>query len=261
MRIERIPAAAYFADKALSRSFLWTLIEKSPRKAWFELEEGKDPTPAMTLGTAIHTAILEPYRWDTDYTVGTQKRTTKEGKAAYEEAIAAGRTYLTPEQAATAMGCSAAVAAHEKASKILSGGEPEVSVFWQDEETGLDLKARFDYLRSDGIIVDIKSTSDANPKDFQRSAWHYGYHFQAAFYLRAAKAVGIPATAFVLIAVETSPPFDVAVYVADQDFILHGEAAVQSALGKAKDCIATQTFPGYGNEIFTLSAPVWAALR
>lgn len=76
---------------------------------------------------------------------------------------------------------------------LLSDGYSEVSVFWIDEETGARCKARFDYLRTRGII-DLKSygcPSDAPPLTFfLRQIERYGYELQASHYRHAWEAMG-----------------------------------------------------------------------
>lgn len=67
---------------------------------------------------------------------------------------------------------------------VLSGGQPEVSVFWTDE-TGLRLKARFDYLRI-GTTVDLKTFAARSGRElvdaFTLSVDDYAYDMQAAHY-------------------------------------------------------------------------------
>src|SRR6185437_7168075 len=45
---------------------------------------------------------------------------------------------------------------HHSATKALSGGMAEVSIFWTDEETGVPMKIRPDYLKTK-IAIDLKS--------------------------------------------------------------------------------------------------------
>lgn len=52
------------------------------------------------------------------------------------------------------------VFAHKTAAKALTGGYAEVSILWVDEESGVPMKARCDYLKTRAII-DIKSFSNA----------------------------------------------------------------------------------------------------
>lgn len=77
------------------------------------------------------------------------------------------------------------VESHPDVSRALSGGYPEVSIFWVDEETGVPCKARVDYLKP-RVIVDLKSFSNARNKPVDRAIADvvaaYGYHMQAVHY-------------------------------------------------------------------------------
>lgn len=51
------------------------------------------------------------------------------------------------------------ITAHSSAAKALTGGQAEVSIFWVDEETGVPLKIRVDYLKVKALL-DVKSFSN-----------------------------------------------------------------------------------------------------
>src|SRR5215813_11398325 len=98
MTSNRIPATGcypnitneeYHADKAyLSRSALMD-FDKSPYTYWAKHlnpdRPKKDATPAMELGTAFHTLILEPHLFQKNYFIMPEKVLLKNvGKEAYE---------------------------------------------------------------------------------------------------------------------------------------------------------------------------------
>lgn len=51
------------------------------------------------------------------------------------------------------------VEAHSGTEKAFRGGYPEVSIFWRDEETGVPMKARIDYLKA-RAVVELKTFSN-----------------------------------------------------------------------------------------------------
>src|SRR3546814_14526079 len=57
---------------------------------------------------------------------------------------------------------------HPDLSKAFSGGHPEVSIFWQDEQTGISCKARLDYLKA-RAIVDLKTFSNPLSKPIDKA--------------------------------------------------------------------------------------------
>jgi hypothetical protein len=69
------------------------------------------------------------------------------------------RTLLKPSLMEDIERAARLVFAYKDTSKALTGGRAEVSVFWIDEETGVPLKARIDYLKVKAII-DVKSFSN-----------------------------------------------------------------------------------------------------
>lgn len=81
------------------------------------------------------------------------------------------------------------IEAHPQLCKAFTGGEPQVSIFWTDEETGVPCKARLDYLKP-RAIVDLKSIGNEIGLPIEKACYravaNYRYHIQAAFYLEAA---------------------------------------------------------------------------
>ena len=71
---------------------------------------------------------------------------------------------------------------------LLSGGFPEVTILWTDEETGVPMKARLDYWKPDAI-PDLKTFSNQYGKPLNRAVAgnvaNYKYHIQVAVYHEA----------------------------------------------------------------------------
>lgn len=67
---------------------------------------------------------------------------------------------------------------------LLNGGESELSCYHTDEETGVLLKCRSDYIHRDlGLSVNFKTSRSIKSHELRSSAAEYGYHIQTAFYL------------------------------------------------------------------------------
>lgn len=97
---------------------------------------------------------------------------------------------------------------HDTTRELLTGGRPEVSIFWTDEETGVELKARLDYLKSP-VIVDLKTFSNirglhVDDAVAQTVAAHK-YGLQAVMYCDALKAVEKVQPQFTFIFLESGP--------------------------------------------------------
>lgn len=130
------------------------------------------------------------------------------------------------------------MAADPYARAALTGGMPEVSFFVRDPETGVTLKARMDYVRPRST-VDVKTFSNSRGKPVEKAVFeaifYEGYHLQCVFYnqvrelARRQLAAGEISThgevseqwhrefteteghGFVLIFIESAPPFDLRV--------------------------------------------------
>lgn len=172
------------------------------------------------------------------------------------------RTVLTQEQWDMLHGMRDAVMSHPAAGALLSKlpGQAELSVYWNDSETGALCRCRPDYWRQDDLLVDLKTTEDASPEGFSKSIANYRYDVQAAYYLDGVnQATGRKPRQFVFIAVEKKPPYAVGVYTLDAETLMLGRAQYQADLLKYSVCLANDNWPGYGDKIQKISMPTWHA--
>jgi len=76
--------------------------------------------------------------------------------------------------------------------RLFKDGRPEVSIFWTCERTGIKKKARIDYLKTTGTIVDLKTFSNPHKRPVTdaaiQSIVNFKYHIQAVHYTDAVKA-------------------------------------------------------------------------
>lgn len=252
----------YHAHPAISKSHL-DKVAKSPAHYWEHYlspdRVPQEPTPAMILGTALHTAVLEPQLWDQQFAVPPQAfdRRTKVGKELAQafEAEAEGKTVLTPDDADRIRRMADAVHRHPASSFLLElPGIREASYFWPDFDTGLECKCRPDWHSKDHrIIVDVKTTEDASPRGFAKSVANFRYHVQAFWYQRPFPE----AEQFLFIAVEKSPPYLVAVYAATPAMVAAGGRAADRDLRQIAACRESGVWPGYSDEIQPLDLPTW----
>jgi hypothetical protein len=210
------PMLDYHRWSCASNSRLTKLL-RSPAHLKAYLDEPDDDTNALTMGRAAHSAILEPEDFAKRYgrSSGVDRR-TKAGKQEWDDLLTEfGVGYvLKPDDYDAALKMRESVRAHASASKLLAGeGDVEFSVVW-----GFDLgndervrcKARLDKFSraiAGGVIVDVKTTRDASPREFERSIFTHGYHRQGALYLDAARSAGYDADHFVIVAVEKESPW------------------------------------------------------
>jgi hypothetical protein len=178
------------------------------------------------------------------------------------------KNVLKQDQMEALTALRASVFKHAGASKLLSKGEAEASLFWTDEMTGLKCRIRPDWYSQqsedwlvDGYVTDLKSCVSANKVDFAKAVANLGYDIQAAFYIDGVKAVTGNTVDFVFIAVEKTAPYTTACYKASQEMIEVGRAKYRGALELLKWCQENKQYPGYqpNGEIETIDLPRWAA--
>lgn len=256
----KMSAEEYHAHGAVGSSSLRTLLEKSPAHYIYEKNNPAESTPAQAFGTAIHAAILEPKLFLENVVI----EPVFSGKGSVSERALwhlenHGKLILKGEQHDQINGILNSLSAHSIASKYISSGSSEESLFWHDHDTKIICKARPDFVREGHILVDIKTTRDASFKGFQASIAGYGYHIQAAMYLDAATAVyGQEFDEFIIVAVEKEPPYAINIFLIDEDAIREGRALYMSALKTLNECFKKNVFPAYAEAIKSVSLPSWS---
>lgn len=260
----------YHGGVGISKSGL-DLMARSPLHYWAAyhdpLRKPREETPAMRFGTAIHTAVLEPGTFLDRYVIlpdGLDRR-TKDGKAEYAvleaKAEAKGAQLLPYADFDKAMAIKSACHTHPMAKQLFRDGKAEMSVFWTDEETGVLCKCRPDWLLGgdNPAILDLKTTVDASPDGFMKSAYKYRYHVQAAWYLDGLEAaMGVKPDVFMFLAIEKDPPYAPAFYYADDAMITAGRAEYRRLLRLYAQCQNEGSWPGYNPKLQPLSLPKWA---
>jgi exodeoxyribonuclease VIII len=247
----------YAALDAINASSLKILYQKSPLHFMYSQTHPREETASMTLGTAVHMAILEPERFASYYIVAPDlDKRAKEYKAFVE--ACGGRPFLSADQAETVLAMQSAVERCEAARPYLLGGEAEKVLTWTDEETGIACKGRLDLLLEDGTIVDLKTARDISARPFASDAAKYGYLFSLAFYHDGCVACGIDPPEVVMVAAENSAPFDCIVYRVCADDIDVGREMYRTALTRLAKCRETGRWPGRFGVVQDFVLPPWA---
>ncbi|HEX6684988.1 MAG TPA: PD-(D/E)XK nuclease-like domain-containing protein [Candidatus Limnocylindrales bacterium] len=269
-----LPAEVYHAqDEWLSWSRMKNLIPPStPAHFKAAMEAPQERKRHFDLGKIVHKLVLgegeafevvqaldrkkEPYD-ATDYkTVSAQEHRD----AIYER----GNVPVLAAELADANAMAAAVKAHPIGAALFTSGKPEVSLFWVDETTGVKCRARLDWLPDavEGrrlIVPDLKTAVTAAPAEFSKAGAKFGYYGQATHYSDGIKALGIDADpAFLFVVVEKAAPWLVSVgQFTERDDRRLARAVVDHCRRLYAECTATDTWPGYGESVASLSLPMW----
>ena len=214
-------------------------------------------TKAMADGTAVHAFFLERDKFDTDFVIkpADMRLNTKVGK---EWALEHQNKIIIDSELGNNLYEMEKSFMDSPARLIYDKqGQSELSYFWDD--LGLVKgKCRPDWISNDGnIVVDIKTTTDASPKGFQKSIANWGYHLQLVWYIRGLQKLGLPAKEFIFIAIEKTPPFSVGVYRANKEMITYANDEINNLVYDIDESLKSDNFPDYTPEIMDLGLPNW----
>lgn len=260
--VKGLPEDLYHRTRALVSKSSLDKIAQTPSHYRYHLANPVVPTRAMVTGSALHTVVLEPDLFKQKFVVMPEfgNMRTNLAKAKRDEWIAeygSGKTYLTAEEMATVIGMADSLRMHPTVRILLADFEPEVTIVWTDEETGLKCKGRIDALSryAGGIPVDIKSARDASESGFMRAAHNRRYHVQDSTYIGGLRANGSEARNFILPAVESKPPYAVGVYQFRSPSLIAGDELRRRDMRTLAKCLKTDHWPGYTENIRDIDIP------
>lgn len=273
---ENVPEEVYHADKTAVNSSSLRKILKSPAsfKASFWGEK-QEPTDAMKFGTLVHQAILEGPKFRERYVVAPEfMGFTKDGRPSaqsaeakrkkaewYAEQEMMQRLVVTQEEMDKLMGMIDSVVNHKDAFSLLKNCVTEVSGYFACPKTGILNRIRVDALeRNLNALIDVKTTTDCSIEAFSKTIWNYRYDFQMAQYGIGTEIISGKKMEFhAFIAIEKEPPYEVAVYVADEGLMSKGAEDYHKAMAKLAECIKTDKWEGYqASGIQNIGLPHWA---
>jgi hypothetical protein len=259
--VDGMPHNEYLNHPALSVSGMKMLLPPGcPALFRYYQDHPRPSKRAYDFGHVVHSLVLDD--GPQIVPIDADDWRTKDARAQRDEAYAAGQVPILAHEYTEAETCAASVKAHPLAGSLLRQGEAEKSLFWEDKETGVRLRGRLDWLttRPGGrvIAVDLKTAANADNDSFSKTAAAYGYHRQAVHYLEALMACGIADDpSFVFVVVEKEPPYLVNVIQLDADAERIGRQQIRQAINTYKQCIDTNTWPGYSSGVELVGLPVY----
>jgi hypothetical protein len=281
---------------SVSRSGIM-LYHESPHKYWKKyIAEDRvieTATPAMELGTALHTFVLEPHLFGEIYViepvyhkmpervllknVGRPKfEAYKDEKAkleflnmqleeAFEEKCeGVGKKVLKQKDVDLLKSMYNAIMMHREknaddgwnmARELIFDAVYEQSYFWIDQGSGLMVKARPDALH-ESMYVDLKSCASAASQDYQRTMAKESYHVQGAMVIAGVQACEGRRIENVLnVCVESKSPHEVGIKVISREALFRGDELYKKVLLELKQSLENNYFPSYETEEVDL--PAW----
>ncbi len=251
-------------------------------------EPAEVETDAMAFGSAYHTYILEPEKFEAEYYVFDDDaiyqvligegfkspRSTKQYKEWQESEmrLIGDRKTIDKSDFQKIKDMKEKLMQHYYCRALLSKGEPEKSItgILHTTEGDINLKGRPDYTRGDKhFIIDLKTTFDASVDGFTRAAGDGGYHIQAALYSDLLEMLTGDGRgwSFYFIAQEKRKPYAFNIFEASPQFIGQGRYEYEQLLKLYQMCLKEDRWPGY--QVFCqwksgnveLNLPTWAVKK
>jgi len=247
----------YFGIDAVNWSTL-KLLDESPLAYRHAVEHGRPDSAALALGRVTHTLVFEPHKFTAEYAVyegGDRRGKAWEAfQAAHED-----KTILKPGEIATAQAMADAVRSHPLVRPYLAGGQFERVLQWRDRATGIDCKAKADWIVPGlGLLCDLKTARSVDARRFALDVARYGYHGQLAHYANGVEAdLGWKVRRHMIIAVEKAAPHDVAVFDLAPEAVECGREKVAELLAKLAACRESNQWPGRYTTEQALDLPGW----
>lgn len=239
----RLDALGSTNVRAAMRS--WAHFERSK-------QESKEYKHCWDFGNAVHLALLQPDIFKTNVVRASEG--IRRGSNAWKELERnnPGKIILKPKSNPQTINKEPGYDdiqtiqfnMHERESRrnnpFLSNGEPEVTYIWIDPETGLKCKCRPDWIRRDGIVIDLKTCPDGKAKDsdtYIKEVKQYGYHIQKGMYLEGVNVVEEKGewTDSWLIPIEKKDPFLINEFHLPKEMLEIGNAIFHTQLRRIKE--------------------------
>lgn len=294
MSIQKISFENYKKLPQLNMSSLCN-IKKSPAHFQWCKENPKD-SKSLIKGRAIHTLILEPETFHSVYAVEPEKKdykfvtvedikqlcekygtkktgkkeeilaalapliTIDENKQVYDFAYSAflmesnGKEILTAKEYMEARQAADSVLKSPRIRSMLKNGQSEVSILQTIND--VEMKFRLDFM-SENFILDVKSCSSCEEREFSRDFVNYQYAEKLSAYQKAVELETGKRPLVIVLAVETTEENDYQVFEIDQEFLDAGYKNFEKMLNTWKECTEKNEWPGMPKTVQKLFAPDW----
>lgn len=255
--------ADYCNISAANQSVLKKGIGGTPADMLAAMRNDEEPTDAMKFGTAFHTLLLEPEKFNEKYLVCEDPDNNHKGrgpwKAFADEADARG---LIPLKWSAFQDMNQMPASIRSSKRLMKHLTPDVDIeatcVWRDRTHGVMCKARLDIVNHDTkTVIDIKTAVDARPGPFAKAANLRGYGFQAAWYTHALRVLRGGGYRYLIAAVQKSAPFHCTVHEFDSERLDWEHERCMEQLATYARCLESGEWPGYDDVVHTIGMDPW----
>lgn len=268
MIIYDLPESQYHADQGeeitLSSSIAKVLWSQTPKHAWLAHPKlnpnyAQVDKPIFDIGTAAHRLFLEGHENNLCIIDASDYR-KKDAQEQRDYAYATGMVPLLVKQledVRTMANEARWFLSNSQLNGVLDRGKPEVTIKF--EYKGAKMRSRLDWLTDDmGIIMDYKTTTDANPESFLRRVADNSHDIQAVTYLEAVKSAGGPEDCnLTWLVQETSPPYMCSLVAPSSAMLEVARAKLDHCIKIWNRCLEQNHWPGYGGTIRYVDPKPW----
>jgi len=259
-----IPLEVYRKWDAFGSSDLKAMRIGPPAMVPWKKANPEEQTDATRLGTAAHCAILEPTQFEARFAHKPDGMTfsTKEGKAWRDDPGRSFMEILTHKEWEKVGAIVNAFQSKEIAAAALNsaGSNREVSLRWNDPDTGLPLKCRPDFYVEGGHVYELKITRHAAAQSIAFRAYTEGWMHQLAHNLAGLVENGIKIVGGRIIAVNPEPPQQFRVYCVEvkQDALSLMHLENERTVAAMAECVEFGVWPGSWDVWERIEAPALA---
>lgn len=236
----------------------WAFSPYNPRR--FEKKE----TKALDLGRAAHALVLGEPEFAKHFIISPHDEfRTKEAREWRDASLDMGLTVLKASDFDVVQAMAKAQRASPVVMQAFEGGKPEQSLIWRDDETGVWLKARPDWLPDNpatAFVVDYKTALTIEPRKLSIDAFKYGYHIQAAMQMDGVRQIfGVSGLGIAHVVQEKDPPWLPDLRMFSPEALDYGRLLYRSGLRTFAKCLNAGKWPAYTECPQYFETPTWIA--
>lgn len=248
--LDAVPEELYHAFPAMSASGLKE-FKKSPGYWKWMRENPSQDSQARLEGRLVHMALAEPERFQRQVTVIDGNRNGTVVKEQIATAKARGLTVCKSEDLDIVKRIVQYFHGHSLVKNILKSGKGEQSFFWKDPITGVQCKARADFITTSGVMIDFKTYGPIYSDDeIERQCRKMAYHWQSAWYLEAYfQCTGKKALGFYHVFIRNDDPIDLRVIELSQHSLEEALPHIGAHLKNYSNCLKTNEWPMSPEEV------------
>ena len=249
----------FIESRPLSYSSLKKFRESPRHYASKFLTPKKPDTEAMILGKIVESLVFESKeQFEKQFRVF--KKASGTGSKALNDAVkdqakADKILLITEDDLQTAKYCKESLLDHNESRQLIEGKTMyQQRLEWRNKASNLPLLGYLDF-RSNAwdsdILVDLKTTNNADPDEFTRAIVKWDYHIQAAAYLDAYHKKFYQFPMFIFLAVETKEPYNVSVNFMESKILELAKDEFLGSLLAFRKCMDDKQFhKGYEFRLF-----------